>query len=72
MFTLSKYKVSFWHQVAHWLGLAREFCDVYCKEDGDNVYMCFRCEHCNNAREEMVIGTKAIFLSPLASFHEDI
>jgi hypothetical protein len=72
MANLTKNKISFWHRLAHWFGFVTEFLDVYCKEDDDYVYMCHRCTDCNGARDEHVIGTKELFLSPLASFKEDM
>lgn len=72
MSNLTNIKISFWHKLAHWFGFVNEFLDVYCKEDDDYVYMCQRCDHCNGASDERVIGTKALFLSPLALFKEDI
>ncbi len=56
----------------HWFGFVNEFSDTYCKSDDDMVYHCFRCAECNNARDELIISSKAMFLSPLASFKDDL
>lgn len=54
---LLRFKMSWWHRIAHLFGDVQESYDLYVKNTNDqSVYSCYRCDHCSFPRQEKKIS----------------